>query len=559
MLEKIKSSFFLDLFILFIILLISIPAILPYFHKGYFPTHDGEWAVVRLTDMFRELRDFQVPARFSGNLNFGYGYPLFNFAYPLPYYLGIAIYFVTNNFIDSIKLMFAISVPLSGIFMYFASRTLWQNSFAGFISAIFYMYFPYRFVDLYVRGSLGESLAFVFFAALFFFIIKIDQTGKPLWIGLGALSYGFLILTHNIMAVLFSLFLVLYVLGNLIFKKSQKIFSIILALVLGLGISSFFWLPALVEKQYILLSKIPIADRDLYYVSLSKLLFPSWGYGVPTDSNGFTYQIGIPQLLVIVCVIVFFAFVFKTKPSVLRGMPIRIGFVFLVTFFFLASLMFKPAALFWKLPLLSEINYPWTLLSVLGFIVSFLGGFLAIYTRYTAMAIAVLAFIFCLPYAKPEYYVNRGDMFYLTNDATTTSSKELMPLWVKQMPLQQASEKVSIIKGKGTIKDLTFNSKEIKFTAELDQPSTIRVNTIYFPGWVIQNGNTISYNNPQGVMEFSEGKGTHNIHFVLKNTFIQSLGNSLSLISIIVLLFVLLTSKMPFLRNKLRRLIIFYM
>jgi hypothetical protein len=36
-----------------IILLLCVPVILPYFNSGYFPTHDGEWAVVRLGDMFR--------------------------------------------------------------------------------------------------------------------------------------------------------------------------------------------------------------------------------------------------------------------------------------------------------------------------------------------------------------------------------------------------------------------------------------------------------------------------------------------------------------------------
>ena len=90
--------------------LITLPLVLPYFHNGYFPTHDGEWAVVRLSDMYREIRDGQIPARYSGNLNFGYGYPLFNFAYPLPYYIGVVIHFFRVGFVDTIKLLFALSI-----------------------------------------------------------------------------------------------------------------------------------------------------------------------------------------------------------------------------------------------------------------------------------------------------------------------------------------------------------------------------------------------------------------------------------------------------------------
>src|SRR3989344_5590527 len=87
--------------------LISIPILLPYFHAGYFPTHDGQWAVVRLADMYRTVKDLQIPARYSGYLNAGYGYPLFNFAYPFPYYVGLIPLSLGFGFVGSIKILFA--------------------------------------------------------------------------------------------------------------------------------------------------------------------------------------------------------------------------------------------------------------------------------------------------------------------------------------------------------------------------------------------------------------------------------------------------------------------
>src|SRR5579872_6665755 len=92
---------------LILVIILTLPVLLPYFHAGYFPTHDGEWAVVRLSDMYREIRDHQFPPRYSSNLNFGYGYPLFNFTYPLPYYLGLIIHLFKFGFVDSIKILFA--------------------------------------------------------------------------------------------------------------------------------------------------------------------------------------------------------------------------------------------------------------------------------------------------------------------------------------------------------------------------------------------------------------------------------------------------------------------
>src|SRR3989344_4474636 len=164
--------------IVLLCILISFPAILPFFHVGYFPTHDGEWAVVRLGDMFRTLRDLQIPPRYSGNLNYGWGYPLFNFAYPFPYYLGLIIHLLGVGFVDTIKLIFALTIPVSAFFMYLSSRNFWKNDLAGIVSAVLYLYFPYRLVDLFVRGSIGESVAFAIFPFVLFCLIKLLDKQK---------------------------------------------------------------------------------------------------------------------------------------------------------------------------------------------------------------------------------------------------------------------------------------------------------------------------------------------------------------------------------------------
>ena len=92
----------INILLIVIGIICCIPVILPYLSSGYFPTHDGEWAVVRAGEMFREIRDMQFPPRYSTVLNFGYGYPLFNFAYPFPYYVSTFLHVFQIGFIDSI-------------------------------------------------------------------------------------------------------------------------------------------------------------------------------------------------------------------------------------------------------------------------------------------------------------------------------------------------------------------------------------------------------------------------------------------------------------------------
>lgn len=528
---------------LLLIILFSIPIVLPYFKVGYFPTQDGEWAVVRLGDMFRSLRDLQFPVRYSGSLNFGYGYPLFNYAYPFPYYLGIVLYLFTHSFVMSIKILFVMSVFLSGIFMYFASSKLWKNSLSGFVSAILYLYLPYRMVDLYVRGSLGESISFALFPLIFLLSIELLVAKiKLLKVILLSISTALLIGTHNIMTVLFLPVLILFFLPVLIAKKSYyslKLF--IFSLIFGLGLSSFFWIPAFFEKNLILLSKIPIADRNLYFVKIPQLFIPSWGYEPPLVVHGFSYQLGIAQIITIVFTLALITYLIIQNKKQNDTLPfyIKVLLSIFLTFFLL---LFNFSSPIWKnLPLLREINYPWTILSQLGFLVSLIAGFLVSYNkffRYLMLLVSFIAIFSVLPYAKPQEYLDRGDTFYLTNEATTTSSQELMPLWVKKLPETHFKSKIEIIKASGIINNVFYNSKKISFDVALNTNSWIRINTIYFPGWKALVNNkevVIDYNNRQGVMELNLPKGKSSVSLIFTETPLRIFADILSVTSLLVL------------------------
>lgn len=538
-------------------ILIAIPVIISYFHKGYFPTHDGEWAVVRLGDMFRTLRDLQIPPRYSGALNFGYGYPLFNFTYPSPYYLGTSFHFLGIGFVNTIKILFAGSVIFSAFFMFLASSKLWKNIWAGFASAILYVYLPYRMVDLYVRGSIGESLSFVLFPLLFYLTIKLIEKPSYLWVLPTSVSIALLITTHNIMSVLFLPVFIIFIISQIILKnKKEAIRPLISSIILGLGISAFFWLPALIEKHYILLSKIPIADRSLYFVRLDQFLLPRWGYGAPTDPNGFSYQFGIPHLTVLFLAIFVLFFIWFSRRTQLKDSATKASLLLIGLTLVFIFLLFRPSAFLWEhLPLLSEINYPWTTLGILGFLVSLLAGFLCRQkiTKYIVICLSLISIVMYLPYAKPQYYVNRGDNYYLTNEATTTSSSELMPKWVKQKPVERFVEKVEVAEGVGTVNNIYYNSKKIVFDVLAKENMRVRVNTIYYPGWKVNVDNVnvpVSYSNERGVMDISVSSGNHNVEAKFGETPLRATSNIISLLSLFALLFIGIKSLRKSILNK---------
>src|SRR3989338_3972110 len=72
---------------IFLIIVFSLIALWPFFKKGYFESHDGEWMVIRFSAFHQTLASGQIPVRFVDRLNNNYGYPVLNFLYPLPFYL----------------------------------------------------------------------------------------------------------------------------------------------------------------------------------------------------------------------------------------------------------------------------------------------------------------------------------------------------------------------------------------------------------------------------------------------------------------------------------------
>jgi hypothetical protein len=174
------------------------------------------------------------------------------------------------------------------------------------------------------------------------------------------------------------------------------------------------------------------------------------------------------------------------------------------------------------------------------FLTGLIAGYLATLGKksvFLALAIAILALILFIPQAKPQYFVNRGNAFYLTNQATTTSSSELMPLWVKQLPIQSWKDKVEITSG--TVQNLSYNSRGITFNLNLPKDEIIRINTIYYSGWKISvDGiNTkINYNNQFGVIDLQVNAGQHFVKGEFKETPLRLLSDLISFFSILGLI-----------------------
>lgn len=507
-----------------LLFLLSIIAVWPFLKTGFFSTHDGDWMVIRFSAFHQTLAAGQFPTRFVDRLNNNYGYPVTNFLYPLPFYAAEIPKVLKFGFVDSIKIVFVLSTLASVLAMYWALRQRF-DSLASFVGATIYLYTPYRFVDLYVRGSLGECLAFVFPPICIGAIYKISRGDKK-YLPVLAISTALLILSHNVVAFMFLPLIMLFILFMPNDKKKMIVF-----LFLGILTSAFFALPALYDLQYVRLSQIKVSEISNYLVSPYKIIFPSWGFDPnPNSHGGMSIQFGI------VSIAIFLAAAYLLLIGKKRDFKLTSLLIIYVTIFFLMTVYSAPV---WqKIPYIDVIQFPWRLLALIVFISAFLAAFIVDFAKKKKLIATLIisgSIISTLPYTLPHNTNNLPDTYYSTNESTTTVRDEYLPIWVKAKN-QRAGEKVQITP-RARLENLQVFPARYSFSIKTPESSTVLVNTIYFPGWQVSaNGANvpINYHNPQGLITFKLPKGESKVIINYGKTPVHLLSEIISLVGLIV-------------------------
>lgn len=480
--------------------------------------------IIRFSAFHQTLAAGQFPTRFLDRLNNNYGYPVSNFLYPLPFYAAEVPKALKFGFVDSIKIIFILSTIGSTFAIFWCLRQRFRV-LASFTGAVVYLYIPYRFVDLFVRGSLGESMAFLFPPICVGSIYKIKK-GNLKFLPVLALSTAFLILSHNVIAIMFVpiILIFIFVLPN--YKKISLVFFL-----LGFLTSAFFWVPALYDLQFVKLSQIKVSQASNYLVSPLKLVAPSWGFDPnPNSVNGMSVQFG---LVSIAC---FLAALFLTLKSKKKD---RIIILLLILYALIFFLLTSYSSIVWlKAPMIDIIQFPWRMLAIIVFISAFFAAYIVNQSKNKlalAFFLVAAAVISTILYISPKDAVNFPDSYYSTNEDTTTVQNEYMPLWVKEKPAGRASSKIEVKNAQ--IKSEMVKPANYRYVIQSDAPSNVKINTIYFPGWqVLVNGKDviINYKNPQGLITFKLPKGNSDVIIKYNKTPVHLISEIISLIGIVV-------------------------
>lgn len=518
--EKIISKYFFC-----VIVILGIPAIYALFVHGFYGASD-EVHIAWLFEIDRAFRMGQFPPRFVPDLSYGFGYPLFNFVFPLPFYLGEIIHLLGFSFVDSVKIVFALSVPLSGIFMYKFLRK-YSSEIISLAGALVYIYTPYRATDIYVRGAFGEAVAFIFPPLLAWAIAEGN-------FAIIAISLAGLVLSHNIMAYMFVPLTLI-----LIFFVKKKTIKSLWGVILGLLLSIYFWLPAITESS--LMKYDTVFNFVDHFPTIRQLFTPYFGYGasVPGPYDGMSFYLGTINIALIALAIFFYKRLNKISLWAL-----------LVTGLSIFMMNFRSTVLWESIPFIKYFQFPWRFLSLTTFTTSVLVIVLekTKYAKQIALAIVVGVILLNFNFFKPHDFLGREDGYFLNKYIPTVPLSEEYK--------QNQEEYLRLPKATSLRPSFLSPDEALSKSFETNNENDVVFNyyKYYFPGWVAKiDGKKVEIKagEPYGQIQFIIPSGSHKVDLKFRETKFRLFLDIISLLSLaLVITMVVGKGKIKLFKNR---------
>ncbi|HJX59281.1 MAG TPA: hypothetical protein VJ481_01845 [Patescibacteria group bacterium] len=516
---------------------------------GLYTAHDIWHQVARLYHYQRAVSEGVFPPYWISTLAGGFGYPLFVFSYHFPWLLALPILKIGFDIPATIKILFFISHIASGFAMYVLSLRVFKSRWAGLTSAILYLWAPFRFLTIIVAAAMGVAFVFTFIPILCLGILLAADEKKARWaVILIALGTAGIILSHfsSVLAVIPTA--AIFSLAIFFTAKDRKAFVLnsLRGLLLGLGLSSFYVLPAIYYSKL----GIGFGNNYLrYFVNLSQLVYSKWGYGPIINSakdGEMSFQVGVAHWISIALSSVLL--IFSKRGKTQRHIPLSL----LIAFAFSLFMMLDYSLPVWEtITHFVPVDFPFRFMLPAVFVASLLAGFVMI---SVGKLIKPILFIFLIVVAlftnrnhiRVNLYTDYQVEDYVAAEFTTSSMNEYLPLWVDTHLFSRKS--TSPLEPENIpVKDIERATQKLSFEAIFPKEMSVSVNHLAYPGIILRvDGNPTNYSRDvYGRVSFSASKGKHNIAVTFEETKMIKIAKLVSLGSLIVLLGLIFTP--PFL------------
>lgn len=535
----------------------------------FFRVHDYTHGA-RIVEMTRALADGHFPVRWTKNLGYGFGMPLFEFYGPLPFYWGSLIYWLTGNLVWSLKSIILVANLATLVGGYLLGKKISESTKfsdqAGLFLAAAVVLAPYRAVNIFVRGAWSELWGLMFLVWLFWALLKLvrQEKGAVVWV---SLFLAGVMLSHNLTILMALPFILIWVLinwGQLVLTNNQLyrlknkfnwpaigklIGQGLLSAGLGLSLAAFYWLPAIVEKDLTKMADLILAgyfDYHLHFLYLRQFLLPNWQYGGSSwgPDDQLSFFLGFGQL----AGLIFLSWGWIKKillTKVKRHSSVLVAGWWLIGLFIslaLAGLLTtaKTVWLWENIPGLSYLQFPWRFLTIICLLIAILISSLPSYwpqMKNKKIGWLILGLLLINGYFfRPEKYLEQASSYYYADQQLIrTKMSQILPDYIPAVMAEQLSPSKDLIAdlAKDQFQILVDQTHQKLVKLNLTRANLINLNLADYPGWeVYLDGLQVAHQTGKiGNIQVDIPAGQHRLGIKFNSTPVRSLADWISLIS----------------------------
>lgn len=225
-------------------------AVLPHLFFGYPNGHSAGFNIPWMVDFSQQLFAGNLYPRWLADYPNGLGAPVFYFYAPGPFYLSAlsgAVLCPGCHVVQVLSVGHWAIFTLSGFAFYLWIAPLTDRSI-GLITSTVYMLLPYHFLDLEIRGTLGESMAYMWMPLVLHGLRRASLGDR--WFLLAAFAYAGLIMSHLPSALLFTPIMAVFALAQASRKTLAYEISKVTAVgLLGVALGAIYLVPALMMRD----------------------------------------------------------------------------------------------------------------------------------------------------------------------------------------------------------------------------------------------------------------------------------------------------------------------
>jgi hypothetical protein len=398
------------------------------------------------------------------------------------------------DFESELKLLL-LSFFLLGAFSTWAwARRVMPTQARPWLPTTAYLLAPYLWTAIFYRGNIGEVMIYALFpCALLLFELNLQAHFRSPFSRLGLtfiLILTMFFLAHNVMVLILTPILLLYFSLRLQpwcrHRLAWRHLGIIFALALGLSL--WFWLPALLEKSHVVLDNVDLSQQYAkHFLNFGQLWNLSFhhGFSYLGSVDGLSFTLGlILSSALLTSIWQYFLPQNRLCPKNTQLLTLLLLLVALLIFL---QLPFS-AWVYQLLPFANFIQFPWRFGLPLALLLVALVTFFPPTTRRQKYfyIVKIAGQILLQAQSLPLDFFHQTQDDYLTYPQSTTTNHENTPRTFTFLISEKTTDQPIIFSGQGEISNLTINhtsQKNYQLSCASETCLVIEP-TAYFPGFI---------------------------------------------------------------------------